>query len=158
MGARKLNSIIVLLICLALTACNKPRERYQYAVLDTYGIKDAVFEFDMDSAAVYTTYFCCRYDLGQIDRDYVRLFVKTVSPSGFTYRDTVVFPLYRSLAQAEGDPYTKFNIENNWNANIEWTWRTGVSSPQAGVWTVSARPESYTGLHSLGFSYNIVKN
>ncbi|MBO4764435.1 MAG: hypothetical protein J5508_01830 [Bacteroidales bacterium] len=153
MGARRSHSFILLLACLALTACHKPQESYQYAVLDRDGIEEAVFSFDMDSTASYTTYFCCRYDLGAIDRESVRLFVKVVSPSGFTYRDTVVFPLYMSLAQAKSDSFTKFNIEQNWNANIEWIWRTGVSSREAGVWTVSARPESYKGLHSLGFSY-----
>ena len=153
MGARRSHSLILLLACLALTACHKPQERYQYTPLDTDGIKEAVFEFDMDSIVSYSTYFCCRYDLGQIDRDNVRLFIKVVSPSGYTYRDTAVFPLYTSIAQAKGDPYTKFDIELNWNANIEWIWRTGVSSHEAGVWTVSARPESYKGLHSLGFSY-----
>ena len=153
MGARRSHSFILLLACLALTACHKPQESYQYAVLDKDGIEEAVFSFDMDSTARYTTYFCCRYDLGAIDRERVRLFVKVVSPSGFTYRDTVVFPLYKSLAQAKSDSFTKFDIEQNWNANIEWIWRTGVSSREAGVWTVSARPESYKGLHSLGFSY-----
>lgn len=158
MGTGRRNSFAILLICLALTACHKPQERYQYAVLDSYGIADAVFEFDMDSTLAYNTYFCCRYDLGQIDRDHVRLFIKVVSPSGFTYRDTVVFPLYSSVAQAKGDSYTNFNIEQNWNANIEWIWRTNVSSLEAGVWTVSARPESYKGLHSLGFRYNPEKS
>lgn len=158
MGRRRKNSFAILLACLALTACNKPQEGYQYAVLDSYGIKEAVFEFDMDSTLTYDTFFCCRYDLGQIDREHVRLFIKAVSPAGFTYRDTVDFPLYRSKAQAKGDRYTKFNIEQNWNANIEWTWRTNVSSAQAGVWTISARPERYTGLHSLGFGYNPVRN
>lgn len=153
MGARRSHSFVLLLACLALTACHKPQESYQYAVLDRDGIEEAVFSFDMDSTASYTTYFCCRYDLGVIDRESVRLFVKVVSPSGFTYRDTVVFPLYKSLAQAKSDSFTKFNIEQNWNANIEWIWRTGVSSREAGVWTVSARPERYKGLHSLGFSY-----
>ena len=153
MGARRSHSFILLLACLALTACHKPQESYQYAVLDRDGIEEAVFSFYMDSTASYTTYFCCRYDLGAIDRERVRLFIKVVSPSGFTYRDTVVFPLYKSLAQAKSDSFTKFDIEQNWNANIEWIWRTGVSSREAGVWTVSARPESYKGLHSLGFSY-----
>ena len=153
MGARRSHSFVLLLACLALTACHKPQESYQYAVLDRDGIEEAVFSFDMDSTASYTTYFCCRYDLGAIDRESVRLFVKVVSPSCFTYRDTVVFPLYKSLAQAKSDSFTKFNIEQNWHANIEWIWRTGVSSREAGVWTVSARPESYKGLHSLGFSY-----
>ena len=103
MGRRRRNSFAILLACLALTACNKPQEGYQYAVLDSYGIKEAVFEFDMDSTLTYDTFFCCRYDLGQIDRDHVRLFIKAVSPAGFTYRDTVDFPLYRSKAQAKGD-------------------------------------------------------
>lgn len=153
MGARRSHSFVLLLACLMATACNKPQEHYQYAVLDTYGVADAVFTFDMDSTVSYSTYFCCRYDLGVIDRDNLRLFIKVVSPSGLTYRDTVVFPLYKSEAQAEDDPYTKFKIEQNWNADIEWPWRTGISSQEAGVWTVSARPERYTGLHSLGFHY-----
>lgn len=158
MGTGRRNSFAILLACLALTACNKPQESYQYAVLDPYGIKEVVFGFDMDSTLTYDTFFCCRYDLSQIDRDHVRLFVKAVSPSGFTYRDTVVFPLYSSRTQMKGDRYTKFDIEQNWTANIEWTWRTSVSSREAGVWTIYARPESYTGLHSLGFSYNPVRN
>ncbi|MBR4771421.1 MAG: hypothetical protein IK009_01640, partial [Bacteroidales bacterium] len=142
MGARRSHSFILLLACLALTACHKPQDNYQFAVLDRDSVDEAVFAFDMDSTVSYSTFFCCRYDLGVIDRESVRLFVKVVSPSGFTYRDTVVFPLYRSLAQAKGDSYTKFDIEQKWNANIEWTWRTNVSSREAGVWTVSARPES----------------
>lgn len=158
MGTGRRNSFAILLACLALTACDKPQESYQYAVLDPYGIKEVVFGFDMDSTLTYDTFFCCRYDLSQIDRDHVRLFVKAVSPSGFTYRDTVVFPLYSSRTQMKGDRYTKFDIEQNWTANIEWTWRTSVSSREAGVWTIYARPESYTGLHSLGFSYNPVRN
>ena len=168
MGTRRSHSFVLLfacplpafmmlarlaLVCLLVTACHKPQEGYQYAVLDRDGVDEAVFSFDMDSTVSYSTYFCCRYDLGAIDRESLRLFVKVVSPSGYTYRDTVVFPLYKSRAQAAGDSYTKFDIEQNWNANIEWIWRSGVSSREAGVWTVSARPESYKGLHSLGFHY-----
>lgn len=158
MGTGRRNNFAILLVCLLLTACNKPQENYQFAVLDPDGIKDAVFSFDMDSAVSYSTFFSCRYDLGQIVSDNVKLFIKAVSPAGFTYRDTVVFPLYSSVSQAADDPYTRFNIEQNWNANIEWTWRTNVSSLEAGIWTVSARPESYTGLHSLGFRYNPEKS
>ncbi|MBR5735443.1 MAG: hypothetical protein IKX60_01415 [Bacteroidales bacterium] len=154
MGTRRKNSSILLLLCLSLLSCNKPQDSYQYAVLDTDGIKEAVFYFDMDSAVSYSTFFSCRYDLGQIDTDKVKLFIKATSPAGFTYRDTVVFPLYRSAEQAKDDQYTRFNIEQNWNANIEWTWRVNVIGNEFGRWTVSARPERYTGLHSLGFSYS----
>ena len=155
MVTRRRNSFPVLLACLLLlTACNKPQENYQYAVLDVNGIKEAVFQFDMDSAVSYSTFFSCRYDLGQIQADNVTLFIKAVSPAGFTYRDTVVFPLYRTTAQAKEDPYTRFDIEQNWNANIEWTWRVDVVGNEHGLWTVSARPDNYTGLHSLGFSYS----
>ena len=154
MGTRRRNSIAILLFCLLLTACNKPQEHYQYAVLDPDGIKDAVFSFDIDSAVSYSTFFCCRYDLGQIDADNLKLFIKAVSPAGFTYRDTVVFPLYSSVAQAADDPYTRFNIEQNWNANIEWTWRLDVVGNEHGLWTIYARPADFTGLHSLGFSYS----
>ena len=154
MDTRRRNSIAILLFCLLLTACNKPQEHYQYAVLDPDGIKDAVFRFDMDSAVSYSTFFSCRYDLSQTEADHVKLFIKAESPAGFTYRDTVVFPLYRSEAQAKDDPHTRFNIEQNWNANIEWTWRLDVAGNEPGRWTISARPERYTGLHSLGFSYS----
>lgn len=154
MGRRRRNSCIILLALLLLASCTKPQEHYQYAVLDPDGIQDAVFRFDMDSAVSYSTFFSCRYDLGRIDADNVKLFIKAVSPAGFTYRDTVFFPLYRSAAQAEDDHNTRFNIEQNWNANIEWTWRLNVASAEHGVWTINARPESYKGLHSLGFSYS----
>lgn len=154
MGTGRRNNFAILIALLLLTACNKPQEHYQYAVLDPEGIKEAEFRFDIDSAVSYSTFFGCRYDLGQIEADTLKLFVKAVSPAGFTYRDTVVFPLYRSEAQAKEDPYTRFNIEQNWNANIEWTWRLDVAGNEHGRWTISARPERYTGLHSLGFSYS----
>ena len=154
MGRRRRNSYIILLAILLLAACTRPQERYQYAVMDPDAVKEAVFQFDMDSAVSYSTFFSCRYDLGQIESDNLKLFIKAVSPAGFTYRDTVVFPLYHSEAQAKDDQYTRFDIEQNWNANIEWTWRLDVASVDHGRWTISARPERYTGLHSLGFSYS----
>ena len=154
MGRRRRNSFVILLALLMLAACTRPQERYQYVVLDPDGIQDATFQFEMDSAASYSTFFSCRYDLGRIESDSLKMFIKAVSPAGFTYRDTVVFPLYHSEAQAKDDPYTRFNIEQNWNANIEWTWRLDVAGNEFGLWTISARPERYTGLHSLGFSYS----
>lgn len=154
MGAGKINSCLLLsFLLLLLTACDKPREGYQYAVLNRGGSQEVTFRFDMDSAVVYSTCFICRYDLSRTDMEALKLFIKVTSPSGISYRDTAVFPLYRSKEQAKGDPYTKFKIENNWNANIEWVWRVNVSSGEAGVWQICARPESRKGLHSLGFSY-----
>lgn len=154
MGTRKSNRLVALLVCLALASCSKPKDNYSFVILNEDGTSDASFLFDIDSAVSYSTYFCCRYDIGRIDREKLKLYIKATAPSGRTYRDTIEFPLYRTKEHAAGDAYTKFHIEQNWNANIEWTWRLNVASEETGEWTIQARPESYTGLHSLGFSYH----
>lgn len=155
---KRSSSGIIFLLCLALMSCAKPQESYQFVALDPDGIKDAKFSFALDSAVTYTTYFSCRYDLGAVDSDNVKLLIKAESPAGYTYRDTVVFPLYKTAEQAKGDSYTRFNIEHDWYANIEWTWRVNVRGGEYGLWTIYARPENFQGLHSLGFSYRTTNN
>jgi hypothetical protein len=153
----KMRNSWILLLCLLLCACNKPQDGFQIEALDKNGIQPAKFIFDADSSLTYTTYFCSRFNLAKINNDKLKLFIVATSPSGFSFRDTVDFPLYTKVGQDSFDKFTKVDIQLRRMVNIEWTYRYNVSNVETGLWEITARPDDYTGLNSIGFSYIITE-
>lgn len=150
------NSIVLsvlIIIMLSLSCCSEVRQDYHYTVLNHHGFdtRDTLtFTISLeDSLSLYDIFLCSRLS-PDFKHDVIDTYIKTISPLGNEYCEIIALPVNDS--------------EKSGMRDIEWHYRTNISTNEIGQWKFSLlflnsdAPKEYSMKEMYGFGIYCKKN